>query len=168
MEAVEFTQLVHQHGDAIRAFLWRRASGLDAGISAVEDIEADVWAMAWQKREQFPDETEAQLPWLYAIARNLTANHIRKTVNRRNKVATLFSTAEASSAEALVIADLTLQGALTELTSAEREVMVLSIFENLGPAEIANVLEITPNAVSLRLHKSRQKISEYLERIAAS
>lgn len=168
MDAVEFTALVHHHGDAIRAFLWRRASGLDVGVSAVEDIEAEVWATAWQKREQLPLEAAAQLPWLYTIARNLTANHIRKTVNRRNKVATLFSSEAVSSAEAIVVADLTLQGALAVLTSAEREVMVLSVWENLGPAEIATLLDITPNAVSLRIHKARQKISDYLERNTAS
>jgi RNA polymerase sigma-70 factor (ECF subfamily) len=164
MDAVEFTALVHRHGDAIRGFLWRRASGLDAGVSAVEDIEAEVWATAWQKRELLPDNEAAQLPWLFAVARNTAANHIRKTVNRRNKIATIFSSVPASSAEAIVLADDDLQAAFNVLTPGEKEVMTLSVWEGLGPNAIAEVLAITPNAVSLRLHKARQKISEALER----
>lgn len=164
MDAVEFTAIVHRHGDAIRGFLWRRAAGLDVGVSAVEDIEAEVWAIAWQKRADFPQEPEVQLPWLYAVARNTAANHIRKTVIRRNKIAVLFDNEPASSAEAIVLADTDLQRAFAVLSAGEKEVMALSVWEGLGPNEISEILGITPNAVSLRLHKARQKISEVLER----
>jgi RNA polymerase sigma-70 factor (ECF subfamily) len=164
MDAVEFTALVHQHGDAIRAFLWRRTSGLDVGVSATEDIEAEVWATAWQKNESIPEDKEVQLPWLYAIARNHTANHIRKTVNRRNKIAHLFSSEPASSTESIVLADLDLQRAFESLSAGEREVMTLSVWEDLSPSQIAEILGVSANAVSMKLFKARQKISEILER----
>ena len=43
-----------------------------------------------------------------------------------------------------------------------KEVMSLTLWEGLRPSEIAAVIGATDNAVSLRLHKARQKISEVL------
>ena len=40
-------------------------------------------------------------------------------------------------------------------------------FEQLGPSEIAEVLGITPNAVSIRLHRARGKFADALRKIDA-
>lgn len=163
MEAVEFTDVVRSHGDPVRAFIWRRAGGLDPGVSDPDDIWAEVWVVAWQKRADAPEvaDATAMRAWLFRIARLTLANHIRKTVLRRSKVAWLRRE-EVESAEAVVLADEHLHELFALLTAGEREVMALTVWEDLAPAQIAEVLGITPNAVSLRLFKARQKISEAL------
>ena len=163
MTVEEFTQLVKQHGDAVRAFLYRRGGGLDAGVSDLEDIAADVWTIAWAKREQAPEleEESAMRAWLLQIARLTLANHIRKTVARRQWGVTQEDIAVAST-EHIVLADEDLRRGFAALTASEKEVFSLTVWEGLKPTEIATVLGISPNAASLRLFKARTKIAEIL------
>jgi RNA polymerase sigma-70 factor, ECF subfamily len=52
--------------------------------------------------------------------------------------------------------------AADRLKPTDAEVLRLLVWERLGPAEIASVLEITPNAVRQRLHRAKQHlIREY-------
>jgi len=166
MQSQDFEQLVRAHTDLVRGFIWRRSNGLDSGVSDPEDITADVWAVAWQRRESAPaaDDTSATTAWLLQIARHLLANHIRKTDTRR-RIGNALRPEELTlaSAESLAIADETLREVFDCLTPGEKEVMALTLWEGLRPGEIATVIGATDNAVSLRLHKARQKIASVLE-----
>lgn len=165
METQEFEQLVRMHNDTVRAFIWRRSSGLDVGVSEPDDIAAEVWAVAWQRREAAPGagDNNAATAWLLQIARHLLANHIRKTDTRRRISNTLRQEElTLASAESLVLGDETLREVFACLTPGEKEVMSLTLWEGLRPSEIAAVIGTSDNAVSLRLHKARQKIAEVL------
>jgi len=48
------------------------------------------------------------------------------------------------------------------LRSDEQELLRLWAWEDLTPAEIAVVLGITPNAVSIRLHRARGRLADVL------
>ena len=52
---------------------------------------------------------------------------------------------------------------MTSLPSRDREVVVLLYLEHRRPAEIATLLEISVNAVNVRLHRARQKLKVLLE-----
>jgi RNA polymerase sigma-70 factor (ECF subfamily) len=52
--------------------------------------------------------------------------------------------------------------AMARLRPDEAELLRLWAWEQLGPAEIAAVLDLTPNAVSIRLHRAREKLREIL------
>ena len=67
----DFATVYSEHLPAISRYLARRVER-----DAVEDLAADVFALAWRKRDAVrPGE---ELPWLYRIAANLVANHRRK------------------------------------------------------------------------------------------
>jgi DNA-directed RNA polymerase specialized sigma24 family protein len=72
-----FSQYIDDHADAVRAYIWRRAGGLDAAISTPDDIAADVWVTAWQKRDEAPEPSSpgAARAWMLRIARFTLANH---------------------------------------------------------------------------------------------
>jgi RNA polymerase sigma-70 factor (ECF subfamily) len=55
-----------------------------------------------------------------------------------------------------------LHTAIGKLSEAERELLRLWAWEELEPREIAQVLGITPNAVSIRLHRAKKKIAALL------
>ena len=57
-----------------------------------------------------------------------------------------------------------LEAALEQLSDQERELLHLWAWEQLEPREIALVLESTPNAISLRLARAKQKLANSLER----
>jgi RNA polymerase sigma-70 factor (ECF subfamily) len=165
MQKEEFEHLFNSYAKSVRAFIWRRSNGLDVGVSSVDDIEADVWTIAWARKDAAPTELELELPWLFQIARHVLANHIRKNVTRR-KISNTLNPDELTSlaADALVLLNEEIVGVFSVLNASEREVMALTVWEGLKPAQISVVLGVTPNAVSIRMNKARKKISEYLER----
>lgn len=165
MHAQEFEQLFNNHSHSVRAFIWRRSNGLDTGISSADDIEADVWSIAWARRDAAPTQSDFELAWLFQISRHVLANHIRKSDTRR-KISNTFHPDEITSlaADSLVLLNEEIAEVFSILSASEREVMALTVWEDLKPAQISLVLGISANAVSIRLNKARKKISEYLER----
>jgi RNA polymerase sigma-70 factor (ECF subfamily) len=57
-----------------------------------------------------------------------------------------------------------LETALGQLSDSERELIHLWAWEQLEPREIAVVIDATPNAVSLRLTRTKQKLADLLIR----
>src|SRR6266542_3605025 len=47
-----------------------------------EDVAAETFAVAWRRRDAIPD---APLPWLYAIALRVIANHRRSSRRRAHR-----------------------------------------------------------------------------------
>ena len=56
-----------------------------------------------------------------------------------------------------------LQAALGQLTASERDVLELVAYDGLTPREVAIVLDVTPNAVRLRLSRARRNMRQMLE-----
>ena len=129
--------------------------------SEVEDLAAELFAIAWDKRSSIPEGLE--LPWLYKTARYLISNHRRKTANRARIFALLSPPEAAPSAESLAIADMGLGSAWEKLSSNERELISLWSFEGLDAKEIATVLEISPNASAIRLSRAKEKLRNLLQ-----
>ena len=165
MEKNEFEQMFNSYSKSIRGFIWRRSNGLDIAISSPDDIEMDVWSIAWARKDSAPSDELYKLPWLFQISRHVLANHIRKTDVRR-KLRSTLDPEEISSlaADALVLINEEISEIFKTLNASEREVMALTVWEDLKPNQISVVLGISPNAVSIRLNKARKKISNYLER----
>lgn len=59
-----------------------------------------------------------------------------------------------------------LRAALATLKPADRDVLVMASWDGLPVKDIAVLLGVTPNAVSLRLHKARRRLAEALEKDA--
>lgn len=165
MERDRFEQMFNSNAHSVRAFIWRRSNGLDIAISSVDDIEADVWSIAWSRRDSAPNDTELELAWIFQITRHVLANHIRKSDTRR-KISNTLDPQEITelAADALLLLDEEISGVFGVLNASEREVMALTVWESLKPGQIAIVLGVSPNAVSIRLNKARKKIANYLER----
>lgn len=152
----DFATVYTQHLPAVSRYLARRVER-----DAVEDLAADVFAVAWRKREAVTAGEE--LPWLYRIAANLVANHRRAQAASVSFIASLRPADSAPAADEIVIADQQLAAAWKQLKPRDREVLALSAFEELTPAEIATVLRVTPNAVSIRLHRARTTLAGLLQ-----
>jgi DNA-directed RNA polymerase specialized sigma24 family protein len=65
-----FEQIYEEHGDAVRAFVRRRAPE-----SVVEDVVSETFLVCWRRLDRVPDQP---LPWLYAVARKTLANQRRR------------------------------------------------------------------------------------------
>ena len=67
-----FEQIYGEHGDAVRAYVRRRAPE-----AVVDDVVSETFVVCLRKIDQVPSES---LPWLYAVARKTLANERRARV----------------------------------------------------------------------------------------
>lgn len=127
-------------------------------VSEVNDTVAEVFTVAWRKVDQMPDGAEA-LPWLYGVARNEIRNRQR---SRRRSLALMariagqeHSAAPGPESEVLRSIELReLMAAVETLRPVDREVLLLRTHEELGHAQIAAAMGLSPEAARKRLARA--------------
>ncbi|MDH4397423.1 MAG: sigma-70 family RNA polymerase sigma factor [Actinomycetota bacterium] len=155
MTEQEFNDLFRSYLSETSRFIARRTKAED-----VEDLAADLFALAWQKRDSIPKGLE--LPWLYKSARYLISNHNRKQQGRTSILATLQEPQSAPSAESIALADLELAEAWKGLSTKEKEILSLWAFEGLEPKQLAAALEKSENACAIALSRAKSKLTQLL------
>lgn len=147
--AAIFEEVAGEVIEPVRRFLARRTDPATA-----DDVLADVLLVLWRRLDDVP---EPVLPWTYGVARHCLANAERSVRRQRRlaaKIATIDPPAEAEpSSPDLDLVD----QALARLPVRDAELLRLWAWENLGPTEIAAVLDISVNAAAIRLHRAREK-----------
>lgn len=144
--------------EPVRRFLARRTDSETA-----DDALAETLLVCWRRLDDVPVGDEA-LPWAYTVARNALANAARSQ-RRQRRLAyriTVVDPPSEAAPEPDAGADRVTE-ALARLRPDEAELLRLWAWEQLSPAEIATVLELTPNAVSIRLHRARGRLKEILQ-----
>ena len=137
----------------VQRYVRRRGGGDES-----DDVVAETFTVVWRRIDEVPDS--AVVPWCLGVARRCLANQRRSTARRkrlRDRVAAEPRAHEASTA------DPDLETALARLGEEQREILRLSAWEGFGASEIAQVLGITPNAASIRLHRARRDLAALLE-----
>jgi RNA polymerase sigma-70 factor (ECF subfamily) len=137
--------------EPLQAYVLRRGGGSDT-----DDIVAEALTVLWRRLDDVP--TDAPIAWAFGVARRCLANHRRSTSRRDQLVERIASNPvpEPSQDEAL-------DEALARLDADQREILRLWAWEGLAPREIAVVMNITANAVSIRLHRARRDLAQMLE-----
>ncbi len=150
--------LFNEHQRHVLAYAMRRTRT----IVDAEDVAAETFTIAWRKIHSVP--AEEPLPWLYAVARRVLANHHRGNGRRERLAAFLRVEDVATPMRAGEDMDGPAFVALASLSPADQELLRLVAWEELGNQQIAAVLEITPNAVAIRLHRARARFAAALAR----
>lgn len=132
-------------------------------LAAAEDAAAEVFRIAWQR---FAD-VEPTLPWVYGIARNVVGTEYRRTT----RLAALVQRSEGESLIAAQLPDdprsLEVRLALAHLRPADRELLFMTYWEDLAPAEVADILGIPVASVWMRLTRARAALRKQLDRTAS-
>jgi RNA polymerase sigma factor (sigma-70 family) len=152
-----FNQLYERHFEAVHRYLRRR------GPLSADDVAADTFLVAWRRLDEVPANA---LPWLIAVARNTLLNERRRS--RRHIAVTDRLAHEPTSAlgVAETVSSDVIEAALAALSERDREVLLLSVWEDLDRAAIAEVLGCSKATVSVRLHRARRRFADELERQA--
>lgn len=156
MESAEFSNLYRDHLLDITKFIARRVDP-----SQVEDLAADLFEVAWRKRDDIPQGFE--LAWLYKTARYLISNFRRKQSGRAQQMFLLSEPDSAPSAESVALADLSLASAWRKLSPQQQEVLALSAWDGLAPDQLAKVLGVSVNAANVRLSRARSALAIALQ-----
>ena len=151
MSPNDFTQRFADMRVPIAKFLYRRVE-----VNDVDDLSAQVFEIAWRKGGTVTVGEE--LPWLYRVATNLVANHRRKNARARNLLAAIVAPDTSPSAESIAVADIALADAWGRLPLASRQILALTALDGLSVSEAALALDITANAVSVRLNRARNQL----------
>jgi len=143
----------------IAKFLYRRVE-----VKDVDDLSAEVFEIAWRRGGAVMVGEE--LPWLYRVATNLVANHRRKNARAHNLLAAIVAPDTSPSAESIAVADIALAEAWGRLPTTSRQILALTALDGLTVAETALALDITANAVSVRLNRARNQLRAALAETA--
>lgn len=154
-----FERLYERNRLLVRAYCVRRVGSVDA-----QDVESQVFAVAWRRRDDVPDE-DRELPWLYGVARRTLGHHWRSTARARRlaeKAGVLpvepspgpEVVAAATEEQALV------RSALAALESSDREVLMLAAWEGLTHAQIGEVVGCSLAAADKRVTRAKTRLAE--------
>jgi len=140
--------------DIVAYCWWRSASASDA-----QDAVAEVFLTAWRRFDELPEEDAARV-WLYATARRVLANQRRSSRRREALRERLEREPAPSVADPPDAEETRVREALMRLGLRDREVLLLSEWEGLTPAEIAEVLGCLTVTARGRLHRARRRFRE--------
>lgn len=147
-----FERLFDCHYRAVVAYARRRSVAGDA-----DDVVAETFLVAWRRLEDVPAEAR---PWLFEVARRVLANQRRAAVRRaalRRRVGDNAAAVEPERESPVL-------QALASLGERDREVLMLTAWEELSSAETARVLGCSRTAAKVRLHRARRRLRQALER----
>lgn len=150
-DEVRFERLYRLHADQVHAYARRRSDAATA-----DEVVADAFLVAWRRMDRVPEEA---LPWLLAVARRTLANH-RRSTRRADALRDRLGASLGESAEAPK--DHQVLAAIGTLPPRDREVLLLTAWEGLSQAEVAQVLSIGRAAVAKRLQRARERLSAAL------
>ncbi len=144
-----------------------------------EDLTQDIFLRIYRSRKRYIPGSKFST-WLYTIAHNVASNS-RRSLSRRREVnlvgqesgefggnpldhaalaaSGLMPTRQLDKAELSGV----VQIAIAALNERQRMAVLLNKFEHLGYEEIAEVMELTPQAVKSLLSRARANLREVLE-----
>jgi RNA polymerase sigma-70 factor (ECF subfamily) len=151
--------------EPVRRFLARRVDAATA-----DDVLGEVMVVLWRRSDEVPPGEE--IPWAVGLARHQLANALRSMRRQERPIARIITTdpPPAARVETQAVEPRTdlLREALEHLAAKDAEVLRLSFWDDLSVSEIAIVLGVFPNAVSLRLHRAKGRLAATVRKMHAS
>jgi RNA polymerase sigma factor (sigma-70 family) len=145
--------LFEDHHAEVLAYCVRRIGHVEG-----EDAAAEVFAVASRRTDEI--EWETVRPWLFGVARGVLANRWRSLHRWRriNLRMTAMPVGPVDSPDEIVIRTAEAREALAairRLRPVDREILMLSAWEELGAADIATALGISVDAAKKRLERAK-------------
>jgi len=152
-----FADLFDRYYPTIHGYAARRL-----GRDLADDIAAETFLVAFDRRHHYDTARPDARPWLYGIAANLIARHGRA---ERRYYRVLARAAPEQAVDGLADAVAVrldaaairgrLAGALATIAPPDREVLLLVAWAGLNSQEVAAALDIPAGTARSRLHRAR-------------
>ena len=147
-----FSALFARHYPAVWRFVARRA-----WPDAVDDVVAETFLAAWRRFDDLPGDA---LPWLLNAAGKCLANHHRATTRAaslKERLAAQYTPLRADAATQ-GFERTALVNAFASLSETERELLMLTDWDDLPARRAARALGISPATASARIYRARRKL----------
>jgi RNA polymerase sigma factor (sigma-70 family) len=155
----EYNRIVNEHSRAILRYALRRLSDW----SNCEDVVSETFLIAWRRLDQLPPR-DRELAWLYAIALRVLSNQ-RRSRDRRDRLTSRLALerVEATAVESVDASDFeSVMNAVKKLRRDDQILLEHVYWEHLTYREIAVVLEISENAVGIRINRAKKNLRALL------
>jgi RNA polymerase sigma factor (sigma-70 family) len=157
-----FAVLYDRYASQLYRFAYRRV-----GPDAAEDVVADTFLAAFQRRRRYDVARADARPWLFGILTKEIAQRRRREQARYRALAravgdtTMDGLADRVAAEVSAqAARASLAEALARLAAGDRDVLLLVAWGDLSYEEVAQALRIPVGTVRSRLSRARRKTRE--------
>lgn len=161
-EPEAFGELFKRHSRSVYAYCARRTGNLDLA----EDLTSVVFMEAFRRHRKLHLSNASALPWLLGVANNVARNADRSVRRYRSALDRLPALATSASSEDDAIERFDAQVALARaldaisaLTRAEQDVVLLVLWSELSYADAATALDIPVGTVRSRLASARAKFN---------
>jgi RNA polymerase sigma-70 factor, ECF subfamily len=163
--------LMERHGERLFHYLIRQLQSEDDA----EEVAQEAFVRVYQHRARF-DPRQTFLTWLYTIATNLARDRLKwrarhpqisleQPIGDTGKtIADLLTDARPLPDAKLATIERTeaVRAAIARLPEDLRIAIILSEYEALPNAEIANVLQCSLKAVESRIYRAKQRLRDFL------
>lgn len=150
-----FSALFDEHVSRVR----RHVECYLADDDDVQDVVADVFRLGWEKLN--PDQPWG-LTWLLRSAQNKLRDRERKEGRGARALEALQRDGTHQREEIHPLERVAVLDALSVLTNHERQVVVLTYWDELSAGEVAEVLQLSPGSVWTTLSRARVKLRSKL------
>lgn len=152
--------LYERTAPSIRRYLARWSDSTKA-----QDLTQETFLQIHRARRTYRPDLPP-LPWMFAIARHVGLQHVRKVARRitEESAGPELIPDERGSGQSAIDARRDVERALIALPEADREVVWLSDYMGLSAAEVARVVNSSEGAVRVRVHRAHQKMKAFLTR----
>ena len=162
----DFGTWFREHQSAVFRYIRFRV----ATREAAEDVTSDVFMKALRSFDWYDASRPSPRTWLLRIARNAVTDHLRALKRRGSLHVSLDRipdlVANVPSAEERVIKQERIQRLLNGsqmLGKADQDILSLRYGSGLQNAEIAEHLDISNNAVAVRLHRALKRLKDVVQ-----
>jgi RNA polymerase sigma-70 factor (ECF subfamily) len=154
-DVAAFGRLVRERQGLLIGFAARMLGG---DVSGGEDLAQEAFLRLWSQRDGWRAEGKTQAFLLRAV-HHLCLDRLR----RRARLAPLESAPESIAPGADPALALAVRDAIAALPATHRAVFVLSVYDGLSHAEIAEALCLPPGTVASRKHHAVRMLRETLK-----
>jgi RNA polymerase sigma-70 factor (ECF subfamily) len=161
-EDATFEAMYHRHFRHVLAYCGRRLPTSEAA-----DAASDTFLVAWRRFAEMP-EGEGERPWLYGVAHKVVSNH-RRSAGRRGRLTERVKASRRTTVTDTAVqvvraeADREVLEAVARLDPLDREVIRLSLWEELPSPQVATALGISEAAVRKRKSRARRRLQRRLQ-----
>ncbi|MBR6503259.1 MAG: RNA polymerase sigma factor [Clostridia bacterium] len=158
-----FTQIVEEYKNCLTLYI----NSYVSNIFIAEDLMEETFFKILIKKPKFNEKSSFKT-WLYAIARNIALDYLRKNSN----VTVPIENYENSLVEELTVEQqylikeqkIELYNAIKNLSSEYRQVLFLVYFENLSNAQVASIMKKSNRQIENLLYRAKNALKKHLEK----
>jgi len=155
-------ELIRRHRGPLFHFAFR----MMRNEAAAGDIVQEAFVRAYFSAARFKPRATVKT-WLYSIALNVSRDHLRRLAKRRRDVSLDAAGGRPELSERPPDSHgddfRLLQRGIDALPPQLREALILFALEQKSQREVAEILDITPKTVELRVYHAKQKLREWLQ-----